>query len=178
MSQVPPIVVKVVRLDHAAGLALPAYQTAGSAGMDLLAAVPTSTVLVLNPGARVLVPTGLIIELPDGFEAQIRPRSGLAMKHGVTLLNSPGTIDSDYRGEVQILLINLGTEAFEIARGSRIAQMVIAAVSRATLVETVSASATARGDGGFGSTGLTRSKKSKNAPVKSRPRNSVPVSDS
>jgi dUTP pyrophosphatase len=143
--------VKVVRLPHADGLALPAYQSEGAAGLDLRAAVDKP--LVLRPGQRMLVPTGLILELPPGFEAQVRPRSGLALKHGITVLNSPGTIDSDYRGEVQVLLVNLGDRAFTIPRGERIAQLVIARYERVSLVETAAASATRRGAGGFGSTG-------------------------
>jgi dUTP pyrophosphatase len=143
--------VKVVRLPHADGLALPAYQSEGAAGLDLRAAVDKP--LVLRPGQRTLVPTGLILELPPGFEAQVRPRSGLALKHGITVLNSPGTIDSDYRGEVQVLLVNLGNRPFTVARGERIAQLVVARHERATLVEARAASATRRGAGGFGSTG-------------------------
>jgi dUTP pyrophosphatase len=146
-----PARIKVVRLDHAHGLALPAYQSAGAAGMDLLAAVAEP--LQLAPGARALVPTGLILELPPGVEAQVRPRSGLAHRHGLTVLNSPGTIDSDYRGEVQVLLVNLGSAPFKIARGERIAQLVIARVERAALVEATRLTATRRGAGGFGSTG-------------------------
>lgn len=143
----------VVRLPHADGLDLPAYETAGAAGMDLRAAVAEDRPLVLNPGRRALVPTGLILELPDGFEAQVRPRSGLALKHGVTCLNTPGTIDSDYRGEVKVLLVNLGEDEFTVTRGMRIAQMVIAPVVQARLEERSLAGATARGSGGFGSTG-------------------------
>ena len=140
------------RLAHAADLPLPAYQTAESAGMDLSAAV-TEPVL-LGAGARALVPTGLQIALPDGFEAQVRPRSGLALKQGVTVLNSPGTIDADYRGEIAVILINLGTEPVEITRGMRIAQMVIAPVTRANLQEVSILPNSERGGGGFGSTGL------------------------
>ncbi len=143
--------VKIVRLAHGEGLPLPAYQSEGAAGMDLLAAVDGS--LWLKPRARALVPTGLILELPPGLEAQVRPRSGLALRHGVTVLNSPGTIDSDYRGEVQVLLVNLGVKPFTIARGERIAQLVVARVERVELTETIKASATRRGVGGFGSTG-------------------------
>jgi dUTP pyrophosphatase len=139
----PAIEVKVVRLAHANGLDLPAYQTSGSAGMDLIAAVPARKPLQLAPGARVLVPTGLILELPKGTEAQVRPRSGLALRHGITVLNSPGTIDSDYRGEVMVLLANLGTDAFDIRRGERIAQLVIQRVEQAVLVEVDQAAATA-----------------------------------
>ena len=145
--------VEVRRLPHGADLALPAYETSHAAGMDLLAAVPGTEPLVLAPGGRALVPTGFAMALPDGFEAQVRPRSGLAAKHGITVLNSPGTIDADYRGEVKVILINLGDAAFEITRGTRIAQMVVAPVSRASWAETEELSDTARGAGGFGSTG-------------------------
>jgi len=143
----------IVRLPHADGLDLPAYETAGAAGMDLRAAVADDRPLVLNPGKRLLVPTGLVMELPEGFEAQVRPRSGLALKHGITCLNTPGTIDSDYRGEVKVLLVNLGEDEFVITRGMRIAQMVVAPVVQARLEERSLAGATARGSGGFGSTG-------------------------
>jgi dUTP pyrophosphatase len=145
--------VNILRLPHAAGLALPAYQTAGAAGLDLQAALDVQSPMTLAPGARALVPTGLIIELPLGYEAQVRPRSGLALNSGVTVLNSPGTIDSDYRGEVRVILANLGQAPFEIRRGERIAQLVISPVTHATLVEVGSVSNTVRGDGGFGSTG-------------------------
>jgi dUTP pyrophosphatase len=148
-----PIRVNIRQLPHAEGLPLPAYQTAHAAGLDLLAAVPESAPLTLAPGKHALVPTGLAIALPEGFEAQVRPRSGLAAKHGVTVLNSPGTIDADYRGEIQVILINHGAEAFTIRRGERIAQMVIAPVVQATLVPTASLDETDRGSGGFGSTG-------------------------
>ena len=143
--------VRVVRLPHGRDLPLPAYQSVGAAGLDLLAAVERAR--RLSPGQRLLVPTGLILELPLGLEAQVRPRSGLALRHGVTVLNSPGTIDCDYRGEVQVLLINLGDAAFTIRRGERIAQLVVQNVERVRLVESAKASATARGAGGFGSTG-------------------------
>jgi dUTP pyrophosphatase len=143
--------IRVVRLPHGNGLQLPAYQTEGSVGMDLRAAVDDP--LTLKPRARALVPTGLILELPPGMEAQVRPRSGLALRHGIAVLNSPGTIDSDYRGEVQVLLVNLGDKPFAIARGERIAQLVLARVERADLIEAAKASATRRGAGGFGSTG-------------------------
>jgi len=144
---------RVVRLPHAEGLPLPAYETAQAAGMDLRAAVPDEAPLVLRPGARAMVPTGLAMALPDGFEAQVRPRSGLAAKHGVTCLNTPGTIDADYRGEVKVILINLGDEDFTIRRGERIAQMVIAPVVQGRWTEVESLDDTARGAGGFGSTG-------------------------
>jgi dUTP pyrophosphatase len=145
--------VPIVRLPHAHGLDLPSYATEGAAGLDLRAAVAEDRPLMLLPGKRALVPTGLIFEIPHGFEGQVRPRSGLAFKHGVTCLNTPGTIDWDYRGEVQILLINLGDEDFIVTRGMRIAQLVIAAVSRAQVEERSLADETARGAGGFGSTG-------------------------
>jgi dUTP pyrophosphatase len=147
---------RIVRLPHAAGLPLPQYQSAGAAGFDLVAAVPEDQPVTLAPRDRALVPTGLVIELPPGTEAQVRPRSGLALKHGVTVLNSPGTIDSDYRGEVGVVLINLGGEPFEIRRGERIAQVVVQSVMQAGLVEVEvrDVSKTARGAGGFGSTGM------------------------
>lgn len=154
-SKSPILKVKVARLQHASDLPLPAYQSGGAAGLDLMAAVNSQSSLTLCPGARVLVPTGLILELPTGFEAQIRPRSGLAYRHGITVLNSPGTIDADYRGEVQVLLVNHGDLPFRILRGERIAQLVVAPVNHAVLVE-VQAKAvikTERGAAGFGSTG-------------------------
>ncbi len=141
------------RLEHGAGLPLPSYESESAAGMDLGAAVPEGAGVTLAPGARALIPAGFSMELPEGFEAQIRPRSGLALKHGVTVLNSPGTIDADYRGEVKVLLINHGDEPFEIERGMRIAQMVVQPVSRAELVEVKELNESARGAGGFGSTG-------------------------
>jgi dUTP pyrophosphatase len=147
------ITIDVRILPHGEGLPLPAYQTAHAAGLDLLSAVPEDAPLVLAPGRHAMVPTGLSIALPDGYEAQVRPRSGLAARHGVTVLNSPGTIDADYRGEVCVLLINHGSEPFTIRRGERIAQMVIASVVRADLNIATSLSATERGSGGFGSTG-------------------------
>ncbi len=143
----------VVRLPHGSDIALPAYATAGAAGMDLRAANGRDRPIDLAPGARALVPTGFIFEIPEGYEAQIRPRSGLALKHGITCLNTPGTIDSDYRGEVQVLLVNLGAADFVIERGMRIAQMIIAPVVQAILEERSLADETARGSGGFGSTG-------------------------
>jgi len=145
--------IRVVRLDHARDLPLPDYQSAGAAGLDLLAAVGAGQVLRLAPGGFLAVPTGLQLEIPDGFEAQVRPRSGLAVKHGVTVLNSPGTIDSDYRGEVKVILINLGKRAFVVRRGERIAQMVIHKVERAAFVEAKALTRTERSTGGFGSTG-------------------------
>lgn len=145
--------IDVQQLPHGEGLALPAYQSAHSAGLDLLAAVPDDAPLTLAPGQYALVPTGLTMALPVGFEAQVRPRSGLAAKHGVTVLNAPGTIDADYRGEIGVLLINHGSAPFVIRRGERIAQMVIAPVSRAQFVPATSLTTTERGTGGFGSTG-------------------------
>jgi dUTP pyrophosphatase len=147
------VTLEVRRLAHAEGLPLPAYQSAEAAGFDLVAAVPEKAPLVLAPGARGLVPTGLVFELPTGSEAQVRPRSGLAVKFGVTVLNSPGTIDADYRGEVGVILVNLGDAPFVINRGDRIAQVVIAPVTRAAVREAKKLSATARNTGGFGSTG-------------------------
>ena len=144
--------VKVRELPHHQGLSLPAYQTDGAAGMDIAAAV--SHPLLLSPGCRVLVPSGLILAIPSGFEAQIRPRSGLAIKNGITVLNSPGTIDADYRGELQIILINLGQEDFLIERGMRIAQMVIAPIGHAQLTLAIDLADTERGAGGFGHSGL------------------------
>ncbi|UFZ02216.1 dUTP diphosphatase [Bradyrhizobium ontarionense] len=147
------IAIDVQILPHGEGLPLPAYQTPHAAGLDLLAAVPADAPLVLAPGSHAMVLTGLSIALPAGYEAQVRPRSGLAARHGVTVLNSPGTVDADYRGEVCVLLINHGKEPFTIRRGERIAQMVIATVARAELSIVTSLSSTARGSGGFGSTG-------------------------
>lgn len=147
------IKVDIRQLPHGEGLSLPAYQSADAAGLDLLAAVPEDSPLILAPGKHAMVPTGLAIALPRGFEAQVRPRSGLAAKHGVTVLNSPGTIDADYRGEINVILINHGEAPFAIRRGERIAQMVIAPVVQAELAPVVSLSSTDRGSGGFGSTG-------------------------
>jgi dUTP pyrophosphatase len=147
------IKIDVRQLPHGEGLALPTYQSEHAAGLDLFAAVAEDSPLVLSPGQRVLVPTGLMIALPPGYEAQVRPRSGLAAKHGITVLNAPGTIDADYRGEIGVLLINHGEVAFPIRRGERIAQMVIAPVARIQLVPAMSLSETGRGGGGFGSTG-------------------------
>ena len=145
--------IRVTPLPHFAGLALPAYETAQSAGMDLRAAVPEGQPLMLSPGQRAMVETGLAIALPPGFEAQVRPRSGLAAKHGVTCLNSPGTVDADYRGEIQILPVNFGSESFQITRGSRIAQLLITPVLHAQLIEAKKLDDTTRGAKGFGSTG-------------------------
>ncbi len=146
-------VIGVVRLPHGEGLPLPAYETSGAAGMDLRAAVSEDRPLVIVPGKRALVPTGLVMEIPPGFEGQVRPRSGLAFKHGITCLNTPGTIDSDYRGEVKVLLVNLGNDDFEVTRGMRIAQIVFASVEQAQIEERSLAGSTQRGSGGFGSTG-------------------------
>jgi dUTP pyrophosphatase len=144
---------EVLQLPNGAGLALPTYQSALAAGLDLLAAVPEDAPVVLAPGKYALVPTGLSIALPPGYEAQVRPRSGLAAKHGVTVLNAPGTVDADYRGEIGVPLINHGDVPFTIRRGERIAQMVIASVVQAELIPVTTLSSTARGSGGFGSTG-------------------------
>ncbi|MBO6900677.1 MAG: dUTP diphosphatase [Rhizobiaceae bacterium] len=146
-------VISVVHLPHGEGLALPSYETEGAAGMDLRAAVADDHPLILVAGRRALVPTGLLMQIPEGYEGQVRPRSGLALKHGVTCLNTPGTIDSDYRGEVKVLLANLSDEDFEITRGMRIAQLVVAPVTRVRVFETRALGSTGRGAGGFGSTG-------------------------
>ena len=147
------VAVRILRLPHAAGLPLPEYQSAQAAGLDLLAAVPADAPMTLAPGARAMVPTGVAIALPIGTEAQVRPRSGLAARHGVTVLNTPGTVDADYRGEIQVILINLGQEPFAVTRGMRIAQLIVAPVQRARLVQVDSLDQTTRGSGGFGSTG-------------------------
>ena len=143
------ISIKLSRLPHGEGLPLPSYATQGAAGLDVVTAVDVS----LAPGERMAVPTGFAIEIPPGYEVQVRPRSGLALKHGVTCLNTPGTIDSDYRGEVKVILANLGADTFSVSRGERIAQLVPAPVQRATFEEVAELSGTARGSGGFGSTG-------------------------
>jgi len=145
------IEIEVVRLPHGRDLPLPSYHSAHAAGLDLVAAVEAA--ITMNPGERMLIPTGIAVALPEGYEAQVRPRSGLAARHGITLLNTPGTIDADYRGEVQVLLINLGAEPVAIERGMRIAQMVVAPVSRAQWREVTALPASERGTGGFGSTG-------------------------
>ena len=145
--------VQLVRLPNSEGLPLPAYETIGSAGMDLRAAVPEDQPILLEPGKRMVVPTGLRIALPLGYEAQVRARSGLALKHGLICPNAPGTIDSDYRGEVGVLLANIGDQPFEIRRGERVAQLVIARHEQALWVEVETLDDTARGAGGFGSTG-------------------------
>ena len=145
--------VRIVRLPHAADLPLPQYQSALAAGLDLIAAVPADRPVELVPGARALIPTGIAIALPPGTEGQIRPRSGLAIRHGITVLNSPGTVDSDYRGELQVILVNLGSEPFVIQRGTRVAQLVIAPILQANVVEIGDLDVTKRATGGFGSTG-------------------------
>jgi dUTP pyrophosphatase len=149
------IEVRIVRLPHGADLPLPEYQSALAAGLDLLAAVAADTRVEIKPGDRALIPTGVAIALPPGTEGQIRPRSGLAIRNGITVLNAPGTIDADYRGELQVILVNIGSETFVIRRGMRIAQIVIAPVQHAKLVEVPSLDGTNRATGGFGSTGLT-----------------------
>jgi len=146
--------VRIVRLPHADGLPLPAYQTALAAGLDLVAALPADSPVEIAAGGRAMIPTGVAIALPRGSEGQIRPRSGLASRHGVTVLNTPGTIDADYRGEIQVILVNLGAEEFVVSRGMRIAQLVIAPVQHAKLIETTSLDVTERAGGGMGSTGM------------------------
>ncbi|MGA3302924.1 MAG: dUTP diphosphatase [Methylovirgula sp.] len=147
------ITVPLRRLPHGEGLPLPAYQSAGAAGLDLIAAIAADAKLIIEPGGRALVPTGIALQIPKGFEAQVRPRSGLALEHGVTILNAPGTIDSDYRGEICVLLTNLGKDIFELRRGLRIAQLIVAPVIRATLTVVEELEESGRGAGGFGSTG-------------------------
>jgi len=147
------VMLRVLRLPHGEGLPLPSYHSKVAAGLDIVAAVPETEPLELLPGSRALVPTGFALELPQGYEAQLRPRSGLALKHGVTLLNSPGTIDADYRGEVMVLLISLGTEIFRVRRGDRIAQLVVAPVAHVAVECVEALEPTRRGQGGFGSTG-------------------------
>ncbi len=148
------VVVGVRRLPHGEGLPLPHYASEAAVGMDLLAAIPEGQIFTLEIGKRMLIPTGLCIELPNGYEGQVRPRSGLALKSGITVLNAPGTIDPDYRGEVSVLLINHGDQAFEISRGMRIAQLVIAPFTTAVLEERHTLGDTSRGIGGYGSTGV------------------------
>jgi dUTP pyrophosphatase len=145
--------ISLARLPHGDGLPLPHYQSALAAGLDLVAAVAADKPMVIAPGDRALVPTGIAISIPPGYEAQVRPRSGLALRHGVTVLNAPGTIDADYRGEIQIILVNLGRESFTVERGARVAQLVVAATMRATICEVASLDETTRGVRGFGSTG-------------------------
>jgi dUTP pyrophosphatase len=147
------LTVRVLRLPHGEGLPLPSYQSKHAAGLDLVAAVPREQPVKLLAGARALVPTGFVLELPPGYEGQVRPRSGLAFKHGLTVLNSPGTIDADYRGEIMVLLVNLGSETFRVQRGDRIAQLVIAPVASVEVVAVEALAETERGQGGFGSTG-------------------------
>lgn len=151
-----PLSVSFVQLPHAADLPAPDYATKDAAGMDLAAAVPRQAPVTIEPGSRVAIPTGIALAIPQGFEGQVRPRSGLALKHGVSVLNAPGTIDPDYRGEVQVILVNHGSAPFTVTRGMRIAQLVFAPVTRVAMQRVASLDATARGDGGFGSTGLTR----------------------
>ena len=145
---------QILRLPHGADLPLPSYQSIHAAGLDLLAAVPAAAPLALKPGERGLIPCGIAIALPHGFEGQVRPRSGLAVHHGVTVLNAPGTIDADYRGEVMVMLVNLGAESFAVTRGMRVAQLVIAPVARARIAEAPVLDTTVRGVKGFGSTGM------------------------
>jgi dUTP pyrophosphatase len=154
MSVPGPVSLRIVQMAHADGLALPDYATKHAAGLDLTAAIPADAYFTINFCERVLVPTGLMLHMPEGYEAQVRPRSGLALKHGVTVLNSPGTIDQDYRGEVKVILINLGKEPFTLRRGDRIAQLVVAPVSRVVVSRADALEPTARGGGGFGSTGI------------------------
>jgi dUTP pyrophosphatase len=153
MSGADSIELHVTRLPHAADLPLPQYQSALAAGLDLLAAVPADASVVIAPGSRAMIPTGIAMALPAGSEGQVRPRSGLAARHGITVLNSPGTIDADYRGEIQVILVNLGAEPFRVERGMRIAQLVIAPVQQAKLIESASLEPTRRASGGMGSTG-------------------------
>ena len=154
MSNETPIEVRIVRLPHARDLPLPQYQSALAAGLDLVAAVPADAAVEILPGGRAVIPTGVAIAVPPGSEGQIRPRSGLAARHGVTVLNTPGTIDADYRGELQVILVNTGAELFVVSRGMRIAQLVIAQIQHAKLVELTDLDATERATGGLGSTGL------------------------
>jgi dUTP pyrophosphatase len=154
MSVDARLALQIMRLPHGADLPLPQYQSAQAAGLDLLAAVPADAPVVIAPGARALIPTGVAVALPPGYEGQVRPRSGLAVRHGVTVLNTPGTVDADYRGELQIALVNLGNEPFIVQRGMRVAQMIVAPVERVVLVEVESLNTTKRATGGFGSTGI------------------------
>jgi dUTP pyrophosphatase len=147
------VTLRILRLPHGEGLPLPSYQSANAAGLDLVAAIPEGAPVSLESSDRALVPTGLAFELPEGYEAQVRPRSGLALKHGVTVLNSPGTIDADYRGEVMVILINLGASPFLIERGDRIAQLVVSPVTHVEVMAVDELGGTTRGKGGFGSTG-------------------------
>ena len=157
--------IKITRLPHAAGLPLPAYQSADAAGLDLMAAVPANAPVTIVPGARAQIPTGIAIALPPGTEGQVRPRSGLAARHGISVLNTPGTVDADYRGEIHVILVNFGGESFAVERGQRIAQLVIAPVLHAQLFEGKKLDKTKRGAKGFGSTGKgTIDKKRKSRP--------------
>ena len=159
MNNSPVVQVKIKRLAHAEGLQLPDYHSEDAAGLDLVAALAAGVELVLEPGQRALIPTGFAIELPRGYEAQIRPRSGLAHKFGVTVLNSPGTIDADYRGEIGVILVNFGQQPYAVARGARIAQLIVAATARITFTESAELGESGRGQGGFGSTGTGREEK-------------------
>jgi dUTP pyrophosphatase len=152
------IELRIMRLPHAAGLPLPAYQSEQAAGLDLMAAVPADAPVIIAPGERAMIPTGIAIALPAGIEGQIRPRSGLALRHGVTVLNSPGTVDADYRGEVHVILVNFGKEPFTVERGGRIAQLVIGATMQGVICEAANLDETTRGVRGFGSTGTGREK--------------------
>jgi dUTP pyrophosphatase len=154
VSAPPDLALDIMRLPHGRDLPLPRYETEGAAGLDLTAAIPADSPVTIGPGARALIPCGIVIALPAGHEGQVRPRSGLALKRGITVLNSPGTIDADYRGEVSVLLVNLGERAFEVRRGSRIAQLVVAPVTRVLPREVERLTDTARGSGGYGSTGV------------------------
>jgi dUTP pyrophosphatase len=154
LSDQTNIDVKIMRLPHGRDLPLPQYQSPLAAGLDLCAAVPEDAPVTIAPGGRAMIPTGIVIALPPGSEGQVRPRSGLAARHGVTILNSPGTIDADYRGEIQVILVNIGADSFVVQRGMRIAQLVIAAIQHAKLVESASLDSTQRATGGFGSTGM------------------------
>jgi len=163
VSRADAIKLRVVRLPHAADLPLPQYQSALAAGLDLAAAVPAGAPVEIRPGSRAMIPTGIAIALPPGSEGQVRPRSGLAARHGITVLNTPGTIDADYRGEIQVILVNLGSEPFVVERGMRIAQLVIAPVAQAKLIESASLEPTKRASGGMGSTGTKPKKTPKRA---------------
>jgi dUTP pyrophosphatase len=153
---VKPLAVSFVQLPHAADLPVPDYATADAAGIDLSAAVPDDAPVTIAPGERTAIPTGIALAIPQGFEGQVRPRSGLALRYGVSVLNAPGTIDADYRGEVQVILVNHGREPFTVTRGMRIAQLVFAPVTRVAMQRMASLDTTVRGDGSFGSTGLAR----------------------
>ncbi|MBV1698001.1 MAG: dUTP diphosphatase [Hyphomicrobiales bacterium] len=153
MSGDTRVQLRIMRLPHGADLPLPDYHSAQAAGLDLLASVPDGAPVEIAPGKRAAIPTGIALALPAGYEGQVRPRSGMALQHGVTVLNAPGTVDADYRGEVQVILVNLGSEPFLVRRGMRVAQLVIAALTRASVVEATHLDSTARATGGFGSTG-------------------------